>query len=154
MKMEKMPEVIKTEDGAFWKNSYEKFEAQVYVPKSPLKGDILNYGFMAPYLLVFAEKSFSQEEQVSFGLVVTQFGLVVGLLADRTCFNEGVHALHLYVKIAHRYLGGVVLCLIHSHQYISGLFFISYFHVDVFYSAGYGWSNVDGLVALEISRNI
>ena len=66
MKMEKMPEVIKTEDGAFWNNSYEKFEAQVYVPKSPLKGDILNYGFMAPYLLVFAEKSFSQEEQVSF----------------------------------------------------------------------------------------
>lgn len=66
MKMEKMPEVIKTEDGAFWKNSYKKFEAQVYVPKSPLQGHILNYGFMAPYLLVFAEKSFSQEEQISF----------------------------------------------------------------------------------------
>ena len=54
MKMEKMPEVQKTSDGAFWKNRYEKFEARVYVPNSPLAGDILNYGFNAPYLLIFA----------------------------------------------------------------------------------------------------
>ncbi len=66
MKMEKMPEVTKTSDGAYWKNTYEKFEAQVYVPKSPLMGDILNYGFMAPYLLVFADKKLSYEELVAF----------------------------------------------------------------------------------------
>ena len=66
MKMEKMPEVKKTADGAFWKNTYEKFEARVYVPESTLKGDILNYGFIAPYLLIFADKAFSEEEQVSF----------------------------------------------------------------------------------------
>ena len=66
MKMEKMPAVQKTADGAFWKNTYEKFEARVYVPNTPLNGDILNYGFNAPYLLVFAEKAFSEEEQVSF----------------------------------------------------------------------------------------
>ncbi len=66
MKMEKMPEVTKTSDGAYWKNTYEKFEAQVYVPKSPLLGDILNYGFMAPYLLVFADKKLSYEELVVF----------------------------------------------------------------------------------------
>ena len=66
MKMEKMPEVTKTSDGAYWKNTYEKFEAQVYVPKSPLLGDILNYGFMAPYLLVFADKKLSYEELVAF----------------------------------------------------------------------------------------
>ena len=66
MKMEKMPEVQKTADGAFWKNRYEKFEARVYVPNSPLAGDILNYGFNAPYLLIFAEKAFSEDEQVSF----------------------------------------------------------------------------------------
>ena len=66
MKMEKMPEVTKTSDGAYWKNTYEKFEAQVYVPKSPLMGDILNYGFMAPYLLVFADKKLSYEELVVF----------------------------------------------------------------------------------------
>lgn len=66
MKMEKMPEVTKTSDGAYWKNTYEKFEAQVYVPKSPLMGDILNYGFMAPYLLVFTDKKLSYEELVAF----------------------------------------------------------------------------------------
>ena len=66
MKMEKMPEVTKTKDGAYWKNTYEKFEAQVYVPKSELQGDILNYGFMAPYLLVFTEKPLSYDELVSF----------------------------------------------------------------------------------------
>ncbi len=66
MKMEKMPEVTKTSDGAYWKNTYEKFEAQVYVPKSPLMGDILNYGFMAPYLLIFADKKLSYEELVAF----------------------------------------------------------------------------------------
>ena len=66
MKMEKMPEVKHTEDGAFWKNAYEKFEARIYVPKSTLQGDILNYGFIAPYLLVFADHSFSEEEAVKF----------------------------------------------------------------------------------------
>ena len=66
MKMEKMPEVVKTSDGAFWKNTYEKFEALVYVPETKLQGDILNYGFMAPYLLVFADKKLSQEEAVIF----------------------------------------------------------------------------------------
>ena len=66
MKMEKMPEVKKTEEGAFWKNTYEKFEARIYVPKSLLQGDILNYGFNAPYLLVFAEKPMDESEQVAF----------------------------------------------------------------------------------------
>ena len=66
MKMEKMPEVTKNENGAFWKNTYEKFEARVYVPNSPLQGDNLNYGFNAPYLLVFAEKVLSEQEQVAF----------------------------------------------------------------------------------------
>ena len=66
MKMEKMPEVRKTADGAFWKNTYEKFEALVYVPNSTLQGDILNYGFNAPYLLVFGEKTFSEADAISF----------------------------------------------------------------------------------------
>ena len=66
MKMEKMPEIKKTSDGAFWKNAYERFEASVYVPVTKLQGDILNYGFMAPYILVFADKLLSEEEMVSF----------------------------------------------------------------------------------------
>ena len=64
--MEKMPEVAKIASGVFWKNTYEKFEAQVYVPETKLQSDILNYGFNAPYLLVFAEKPLSQKEAVLF----------------------------------------------------------------------------------------
>ena len=66
MKMEKMPEVTRTSEGAFWNNSYEKFDADVYVPNSPLQGDILNYGFIAPYLLIFADKKLTRGEQISF----------------------------------------------------------------------------------------
>ena len=66
MKMEKMPEIQRTSDGAFWKNTYEKFEVLVYVPENKLEGDILNYGFNAPYLLVFAPKPLSQDEAVLF----------------------------------------------------------------------------------------
>ena len=66
MKMEKMPEVTRTSEGVFWNNSYEKFDADVYVPNSPLQGDILNYGFIAPYLLIFADKNLTREEQISF----------------------------------------------------------------------------------------
>ena len=66
MKMEKMPEVSRTSEGVFWNNSYEKFDADVYVPNSPLQGDILNYGFIAPYLLIFADKKLTREEQIVF----------------------------------------------------------------------------------------
>ncbi len=66
MKMEKMPEVIRTSEGAFWKNSYENFDVEVYVPHSPLQGDILNYGFIAPYLLIFNDKKLTREEQIAF----------------------------------------------------------------------------------------
>ena len=66
MKMEKMPEVTRTNDGAFWSNSYGKFDVEVYVPNSPLQGDILNYGFIAPYLLIFNDKKLTREEQITF----------------------------------------------------------------------------------------
>lgn len=66
MKMEKMPEVTRTSEGAFWNNSYEKFDVEVYVPNSPLQGDILNYGFIAPYLLIFNDKILTRGEQISF----------------------------------------------------------------------------------------
>ncbi len=66
MKMEKMPEVTRTNEGAFWSNSYEKFDVEVYVPHSPLQGDVLNYGFIAPYLLIFNDKKLSREEQITF----------------------------------------------------------------------------------------
>ena len=79
MKMEKMPEVTRTNDGAFWSNSYEKFDVEVYVPHSPLQGDILNYGFIAPYLLVFAPEKSSK---------LDNYGKVEGKITDYSCPEE------------------------------------------------------------------
>lgn len=65
--MEKMPEMTRKDDGSvFWENTYNTFKATVYVPHSDLQGDILNYGFIAPYLLVFAEKTFDFEQAAAF----------------------------------------------------------------------------------------
>ena len=64
--MEKIPEITKNERGTFWKNTFNSFEATVYVPVSQLHGDILNYGFMAPFILVFAENHFSYEQAADF----------------------------------------------------------------------------------------
>lgn len=65
--MEKMPEITRKPDAsAFWKNTYKTFEAAVYVPHSDLPGDILNYGFIAPYLLVFADKAMDYDGAASF----------------------------------------------------------------------------------------
>lgn len=65
--MDKKPAMTKiADDGVIWSNTFEKFSATVYVPKTDLMADTLNYGFIAPYLLVFAEKKYSYEEAVAF----------------------------------------------------------------------------------------
>ncbi len=56
MSMDRMPEVALLEDGSkHWEYRFETFEAKVYLPASDSITDIINYGFMAPYLLVFEE---------------------------------------------------------------------------------------------------
>ncbi len=67
--MNSIPQVTKLENNAvIWSNTFEKFKATVYVPaaKADLQSEILNYGFIAPYLLVFAPKDFSYEEAAVF----------------------------------------------------------------------------------------
>ena len=55
-----------SDKSAFWQKDYKSFRACVYKPFSPLNGDVLNYGFMAPYLVVFAENDLSEEEMIDF----------------------------------------------------------------------------------------
>lgn len=67
--MNTIPKITKLEnEAAIWTNTFEKFKATVYVPaaKPELQSQILNYGFIAPYLLVFAPKDFSFDEAVNF----------------------------------------------------------------------------------------
>ena len=65
--MNKAPEVTYLNDGgAVWTNRFESFSATVYVPVNAMRDDVLNYGYIAPYLLVFAPELFSVEEAVGF----------------------------------------------------------------------------------------
>lgn len=54
--MKKMPQIDLFDDGSkIWENRFDKFEAKVYLPKCDPITDMINYGFMTPYLLVFEE---------------------------------------------------------------------------------------------------
>ncbi|MCR5767911.1 MAG: hypothetical protein K6G45_05410 [Lachnospiraceae bacterium] len=65
--MNSMPEVTRLDDGsAIWTHRFNTFEATVYVPANDKEDEILNYGYLAPYLLVFAPKHFSFDEAVAF----------------------------------------------------------------------------------------
>ena len=61
MSMKEMPAMTPVDGGKIWKHSFEKFKATVYVPHNDLMDDVLNYGFIAPYLLVFAEQDYSDD---------------------------------------------------------------------------------------------
>lgn len=61
MSMKEMPEIKLVPGGKAWTHTFEKFKATVYVPENDLMDDVLNYGFIAPYLLIFAEQDYSED---------------------------------------------------------------------------------------------
>lgn len=67
MGMQSMPSVLKLEDGgSFWSHEFENFVVKTFVPKGSEIAEIVNFGFEAPYLIVFEENSMSMEEEISF----------------------------------------------------------------------------------------
>ena len=67
--MNEIPEITKLgNDSCIWSHNFNNFDAVVYVPspKKELLSDIINYGFISPYLLVFAEKKLDYEAAISF----------------------------------------------------------------------------------------
>ena len=93
MSMDRMPEIAVFEDGSkYWEYTFEKFVAKVYLPVSNPITDIINYGFMAPYLLVFEEfKQTPQEvkafaEETGLAKIATQYGSSVVFIYPT---NEG-----------------------------------------------------------------
>lgn len=61
------PMVTALKDGGkTWQQDYEKFFLKVYVPSNDLNGQINNYGFRAPLLLVFEENRQTMDEAVAF----------------------------------------------------------------------------------------
>jgi len=60
MSMKEMPEIREfSEGGCAWTHCFQSFKATVYVPENNLQEDVLNYGFIAPYLLIFAREDYS-----------------------------------------------------------------------------------------------
>ena len=62
--MTEKPQVNTFEDGTkMWTHTYDTFKVKVYVPAEDdsLRADIINYGFLAPYLLVFTEEDITEE---------------------------------------------------------------------------------------------
>lgn len=65
--MDTMPAVLPLQDGSkYWEHTFEKFHAKVYVPESDPITDIVNFGFRAPYLLIFEETKQSIESAKAF----------------------------------------------------------------------------------------
>ena len=64
--MEKKPEIRSIDHCKYWENTFADFCVQVVKPECPDITEIVNYGFMTPYLLVFAEKKLTAEEAVGF----------------------------------------------------------------------------------------
>lgn len=65
--MERIPDMTVFQDGSrIWEQAFEKFVAKVYLPVNELPADIVNFGFRAPYLLIFEENRLSLEEAKDF----------------------------------------------------------------------------------------
>ena len=66
MAMKERPEVRETIGGKCWEHTFEKFFLKVYVPDNSLDGQVNNYGFRAPLLLIFEEEKLEMDGAVSF----------------------------------------------------------------------------------------
>lgn len=53
-------------NSVIWSNDFDTFSATVYVPETDLAGDIINFGYDAPYSLVFSEKKLSEDEAIEY----------------------------------------------------------------------------------------
>ena len=78
--MKVRPSIVTFEDGTkIWEAELGTFAVKTYLPKTDLPADIVNFGFRAPYLMVFEEKRMSVEEakafadQNGFSKVASQF---------------------------------------------------------------------------------
>ena len=66
MAMMERPQVRETTGGKCWEHRFDRFELKVYVPDNDLDGQINNYGFRAPLLLVFEEERQDMDAAVAF----------------------------------------------------------------------------------------
>lgn len=67
MAMMERPIVTTCDDGGkYWEHEFEKFYLKTYIPATEIDGQVNNYTFRAPLLLVFEENRKSMEDAISF----------------------------------------------------------------------------------------
>ncbi|MCR4679923.1 MAG: hypothetical protein K5679_14380 [Lachnospiraceae bacterium] len=66
MGMQESPSVITMTGAKYWEHEFKNFKAGVYVPDCDMIYDVINFGYKAPYLIVFEEKEQTAEERASF----------------------------------------------------------------------------------------
>ena len=66
MAMMERPQVREIPGGKCWEHGFEQFDLKVFVPDNDLDGQVNNYGFRAPLLLVFEEEKQDMESAVRF----------------------------------------------------------------------------------------
>ena len=67
MAMMERPFVNELADGGkYWEHTFEKFYLKAFLPATEIDGQVNNYTFRAPLLLVFEEKKQSMEEAIAF----------------------------------------------------------------------------------------
>ncbi len=67
MSMTERPEVSLLPDGGkYWTHEFDNFSVMVYVPVGDPRADVINFGFKAPYLLVFGDPERSIVNAVEF----------------------------------------------------------------------------------------
>ena len=66
MPMMERPQVREIAGGKCWEHRFASFELKAYVPDNALDGQVNNYGFRAPLLLVFEEEKQDMDAAVRF----------------------------------------------------------------------------------------
>ncbi|MDD5901670.1 MAG: hypothetical protein PUC73_12345 [Lachnospiraceae bacterium] len=64
--MERPTVSVQADGGKYWEHTYEKFYLKAYIPATKIDGQVNNYTFRAPLLLVFEESRQSMEDAIAF----------------------------------------------------------------------------------------
>ena len=66
MGIKSFPQVATLGSVKCWQHEFDSFRVKVIVPQGALLADIVNFGFNAPYLLVFEEQEMTMEQAAAF----------------------------------------------------------------------------------------